>query len=67
MEEYRPYVVQMAIQCEHATTSLVVPDLDLVVVTSGNEEGLCRVEVNATNGAIMFFEAINESSHAVIP
>lgn len=57
----------MAIQCEKTSPGLVIPDFDLVVVTPGDEEGLGRVKVNASNRTIVLFESVNESSHAIIP
>ena len=38
-------------QGEQALSLLVVPDLDLVVVTSGDEDRLSRVERDTTNGS----------------
>lgn len=67
MEEYRSDIIQMTIQCEQASPCLITPHLDLVIITSGHEEGLGRVEVNGSNGAIVLFESIDEGSHAVIP
>lgn len=67
MEEYRSDIIQMAIQCEQASPCLITPHLDLVIITSGHEEGLSRVEVNGSNGAIVLFESIDEGSHAIIP
>lgn len=67
MEEYCPDIVQMAIQREQTPPCLITPHLDLVVITTGHEEGLGRVEVNGSNGAIMLFESIDEGTHAVIP
>ena len=67
MEEYCPHVIQMAIQSEKTPPCLITPHLDLVVITCGHEEGLRWVEVDASNGAIVFFESINEGTHAIIP
>ena len=67
MEEYCSHVVQVAIQGKQTPPSLVVPDLDFVVVSSGHEQGLSRVEVNTSNGAIMLFKAVNKSSYAIVP
>lgn len=67
MEEHRSHVVQMTIEREQTPPSLVAPDLDLVVITAGHEEGLGRVEINASNGAVMFLKAINEGAHTVVP
>lgn len=67
VEEYCPHVIQMSIQCEQTSPCLVAPHLDLIVVTSGDEEGLRRVKVNAANGAIVFFESIDQGTHAIVP
>lgn len=67
MEEYRAYVVQMAVQGEKASPSLVAPDLDLVVVTSGHEQGLSGVEVDTADRAIVFFKAVDQGAHAIVP
>lgn len=67
VEEYCPHVIQMSIQCEQTSSCLVTPHFDLIVVTSGDEEGLRRVEVNAANGAIVFFESVDQGTHAVVP
>jgi hypothetical protein len=47
VEEDGPDVVQMAVQGEETPAGLVGPDLDLVVVAAGDEEGLSRVSVLA--------------------
>lgn len=67
MELHRANVVQMTQQGEQATTQLVVPHLDLVVVTSGHEEGLRFVEVNSTHGAIVLVKSIDKRAHAIVP
>lgn len=67
MEENRANVIQMTIQGEQTPPSLVAPDLDLIVIASRHEQGLGRVEINASNRAIVFFKAVNERSHAVVP
>lgn len=67
MEEYSAHVIQVAIQCEKTPASLVVPDLNLVVVTSRHKQGLGRMKVDTADGAIVLFESVNESSHAVVP
>lgn len=67
MEENCSHIIQVAIQCEQTPPGLVVPNLDLVVVTSRHKQGLGWVEVNAANWAIVFFESIDKSSHAVVP
>lgn len=57
----------MTVQCEQTPPSLVVPDLDLVIIAAGYKQGLGWVEVDASNGAVVFLESVNEGSHAVIP
>lgn len=67
MEENRSHIIQVAIQCEQAPPGLVVPNLDLVIVTSGHKQGLGWVEVNTANWTIVFFKSVDKSSHAVVP
>lgn len=67
VEEYGSDVIQVAVQSEKTAPGLIGPDLDLVVVASGNEEWLCLMEVDASNRPIVLFESVNEGSHAVIP
>lgn len=67
VKENRPHIVQMAVQREKASPRLVTPHFDLVVITSGNEEGLRLVEVDASDGTIVLFESVNKSSHPIIP
>lgn len=67
MEENGAHVIQVTVQCEKTPPSLIVPDLDLVVITAGHKQGLGRVKVDASDGAIVFFKSVNECSHAVVP
>lgn len=67
VEEDCSYVVEMSVQGKQTSPRLIRPDLDLVVVASRNEEGLCLVEIDASNRPIVFFEAINKGSHAIVP
>lgn len=67
VEEDRPYVVKMPVECEQTSSCLVRPDFDLIVVSSGNEEWLGLVKVNATDWTIMLLKSIDQRSHAVIP
>ena len=91
----------MSIQGEEASSCLVGPHFDLVVITTccsfyqppdptqigllskgiatgeraasdhmsrtGNEQGLVRVESDTSDRTIVFFESVNQGSHAVIP
>ena len=45
----RADVVQVPQQGEQAAAQLVVPNLDLVVVSPTAEQGLCRMEIDATD------------------
>lgn len=67
VEEDCTDVVQMAVQGEEAASSLIGPDLDLVVIAAGHEEWLCFVEVDAADRTVMLFEPVDQSSHAVVP
>lgn len=67
MEKDGSDIVQMAIQSEQAPSSLVRPDLDLVVVAAGNEERLGLVEVDTADWAIMFLESVDKRAHSVVP
>lgn len=67
MEVDRAHIIQVTIQGEQTPPSLVVPDLDLVIITGGHEQGLCWVEVDASDGTIVLFETVNEGSHTVVP
>jgi hypothetical protein len=67
VEEDGADIVEMAIEGEEAATSLERPDLDLVVVTTGYEERLCLVEIDTSYRAVVFFEAVNQGTHAVVP
>lgn len=67
VEKHRPDVIEMTIERELASPLLVGPDLDLVVVAAGHEQWLSLVEVNTSNWAIVLFETINQSPHAVVP
>lgn len=67
MKEDRTDIVQVPIEREDTASSLVRPDLDLVIISPRYEERLCLVEVNAPDRAIMLFESVNQGAHAVIP
>jgi hypothetical protein len=60
-------VIQVTQEGEETTTELVVPHLDLVVVSTRHDERLVEMKVHTAYRAIVFLEAINDSSHAVVP
>lgn len=67
MEENGSDIVEVAVQREQASPGLIRPDLDLVVVTARDEEGLRVVEVDSSDRTVMLFKSINQRSHAVVP
>jgi hypothetical protein len=67
MEKDCPKIVQMAIQSEEAPACLIRPNLDLVIVPTRNKEGLCFVEVDTPNWAIVLLKPVNQGAHAIIP
>lgn len=67
VEENRPHVVQMPIERKQTSASLVAPNLDLVIISAGHEQRLRLVEINATNGTIVFLKAVDQRAHAVVP
>ena len=67
MEKDCPKIVQVAIQSEETPTCLIRPDLDLVIIPTRDKEGLCLVEVNTANRAIMLLKSVNQGAHAIIP
>lgn len=58
VKEDSPNVVQVPGEGEKALPRFVIPDPDLVVVTSRNEERLRVVEVYSTYWTIMLFEPV---------
>lgn len=60
-------VIKMPKKCKKTPMCFVIPDLDLVVITSGDEEGLGVMEVNPPDGTVVLLEAVDEGPHAVVP
>lgn len=67
MELYSANVIQMAEQRKEAAAQLVVPDLDLVVVSAGHQQWFGTVEVDAADGAVVLLKAVYDRSDAVVP
>lgn len=67
MEEDSSNVIKMAIQRKEASSSLVRPDFNLVVIAAGYEEWLCFMKVDAANWAIVFLKSIYQRAHPIIP
>jgi hypothetical protein len=67
MELHGANIVEVAVEREEAAVGLVVPHLDFVVITSGDEERLGGVEVDSADGPVVLVEAVEEGAHAVVP
>lgn len=58
VEEDGADVVEMAIQGEQTPPGLIGPDLDLVIITARDEEGLGLMKVDTPDRAVVLFEAV---------
>ena len=67
VEENGADVVKVAVEREKAATCLVRPNLDLVVIATGDEQGLSLVKVDASNGSIVLFESVDQRAHSIVP
>jgi len=67
VEEHRSNVVQMAVECEKTSSTLVGPDLDLVVIPPRYEQRLRFMEVYAPHRPIMLLETVYQGAHTIIP
>jgi hypothetical protein len=54
-------------QSEQALALLVIPHLDLVVVTARTKDGLGRMKADASDGPVVLVVAIHERAHLVVP
>lgn len=59
MKENCANIIQMSIQGKKTSASLIGPDLDLIIVSPRNEEGLCLVKVYSANRPIMLLETVD--------
>lgn len=67
VEEDCTDIIQMPIESKQTSASLVGPDLDLVIISTRDEEGLCLVEVNSSYRSIVLLKSINQRSHTIVP
>lgn len=67
MEHSGPDVIEMTQQGEDASTLLVVPNLDLVIVAPGNEQRLLIVETYATYRSVVLVEFVEQGAHTIVP
>lgn len=67
VEEDGSDIVEVAVQGEQASPGLIRPNLNLVIVTARDEEGLGVVEIDSSDWTVVLFESINQGPHAVVP
>jgi hypothetical protein len=67
MELDRSDVIQVTEEREKTAAELVVPDFDFVIVTAGDDEWFKKVKVDPADWPFVFFEAVNDGSHAIVP
>ncbi len=67
VEKDCPHIVQMAVEREKTPASLIGPDFDFVVVSSGNKQWLCFVKVYSANRSVMLLEALDKRAHTIVP
>jgi hypothetical protein len=60
-------IIQMTQEGKETTAQFVIPYFDLVVITTGYNERICQVKVDATDGSIVLFKTINDGSDPIIP
>lgn len=67
MKEDSSNIIEMAVQCKEASSGLVWPDFNLVIIAARDEERLCFVKIDAADRTIMLLESIYQCAHPVIP
>lgn len=67
MEERGSNIIQMSVKSKQALSLFVIPNLDFVIISARDEQGLILMKINTTNGTLVFFEFINKSTGSVIP
>lgn len=67
VEKYCANIIQVTVQRKKTSPSLIRPHLDLVIISSRHEEGLCFMEVDSSNRSIVLFESVNQRAHAIVP
>ena len=63
----RSDVIQVTQEGKETAAQFVVPDLDLVVISTRYNQGVGQVKINATDGSVVLFKSINDSADAIIP
>ena len=60
-------VIQVTQEGKETAAQLVVPDFDLVVISTRDNQGVGQVKINSTDGSIVLFKSINDSADPIIP
>jgi len=67
MEERGANIVQVPKQREKTAPELVIPHLNLIVISSRDKQWLLLMEVNASYWTIMFIKLVNKGTHPIVP
>jgi hypothetical protein len=60
-------VIEMSQQSKEASAQLVVPNFDLVIVSSADNERLVQVKIHSTDRTVVLFKAINHCAYTIVP
>ena len=66
VEFYSPDIVQVTSECEHAFLRLVVPDFNLMIITTTDEHGLRLMEEGSSYRAIMLFKLVQKGLSSIV-
>lgn len=67
MELHGTDIVEMSEKGKQATALFIIPNLDFVIITAGNEQGLGRMEANSSDRTVVLVKAINKGPNAIVP
>ena len=67
VKENGSYIVEMAIEGEETPSTLIGPNLYLIVVSTGHEQWLGLMKINASDRSVMLLEPIYQRSHPIVP
>ena len=66
MEKHGPNIIHMSIQRDYTPFELIVPDLDLKIISARNKQRLGQMEIDASDRALVFVEGLQQSAQAVV-
>ena len=67
MEKDGSNIIQVSIECEKTSASLIRPNFNFVIIPTRNKQRLRFVKVDAPNRAIMLLKSVYQGSHAIVP